>query len=64
MSVQEFIIPVLFVAVLSAGWVIVQILAKKMKTKNHFDDLGQGGCMNCTCGGIEKSDECEITETK
>lgn len=46
----KYIIPILFVAILSAGWVVVQLVAKKMKTKNHMDNLGKGGCMTCTCG--------------
>jgi hypothetical protein len=53
----KYIIPILFVAALSAGWVVVQLIAKKMKTKNHFDDLGKGECMTCTCGGNE--DNCQ-----
>jgi len=55
---MKYIIPILFVAALCAGWVIVQLLAKKMKTKNHMDNLGKGGCMTCTCGASE-GDVCE-----
>ena len=52
---MKYIIPILAVAALCAGWVVVQLLAKKMKTKNHFDNLsGEGSCMNCTCGGVEE----------
>ncbi len=40
-------------AALSAGWIGVQFLARKMKTKNHFDDLNGPGCSSCTCGGEE-----------
>ncbi len=50
---MKYIIPILFVAALSAGWVVVQLIAKKMKTKNHMDDLGKGECMTCTCGGTD-----------
>jgi hypothetical protein len=53
---MEYIIPILFVALLCAGWVAVQMIAKKMKTKNHFDHLNNA-CGNCTCGGAE--DACE-----
>ena len=53
-----YIIPVIALSALCAGWVVVQILAKRMKTKNHFDDLGNEGCINCTCGGLE----CEETD--
>ena len=35
---------------LCAGWVLVQLLAKKMKTKNHFDLLNSA-CGACSCGG-------------
>lgn len=52
----QYIIPILCVAGLCAGWVVVQIIARKLKTKNHIDHLGQGDCINCTCGGV---DECE-----
>ena len=64
MELMEIIIPVLFVAVLCAGWVVVQLIAKKMKTKNHFDDLGKDGCMSCTCGANGNKDECEMPEPK
>ncbi len=53
MEYINYIIPVLVLSVLCAGWVVVQIIARKMKTKNHFDDLGKGGCANCTCGGLD-----------
>jgi len=55
---MKYLIPILFVAALSAGWVVVQLIAKKMKTKNHMDNLGKGGCMTCTCGAAE-GDVCE-----
>ncbi|MBI4930530.1 MAG: hypothetical protein HY841_07195 [Bacteroidetes bacterium] len=52
----EYILPVLALALLAAGWVVVQIIAKKMGTKNHFD-YG-GGC----CGDCEKKDTCTKSE--
>jgi len=52
MDYIEYIIPIVSVAVLCAAWVMVQLLAKKLKTKNHFDDLNDS-CGNCTCGGTE-----------
>ncbi len=55
---MKYLIPILFVAILSAGWVIVRLIAKKMKTKNHMDNLGKGDCMSCTCGAGE-DDACE-----
>ncbi len=51
-----YIIPILFVAFLCAGWVVVQIIAKKMKTKNHFDHLNSS-CGNCICGGVGEACE-------
>ncbi|MCP4456552.1 MAG: hypothetical protein GY816_00760 [Cytophagales bacterium] len=51
----QYIIPILFLVILTTGWVGVQLIAKKMKTKNHFDDLGGDGCMGCTCGGTGES---------
>jgi hypothetical protein len=51
----QYILPILFLTLLCAGWVVVQIIAKKMKTKNHFDHLGKGECMTCTCGGADSS---------
>ncbi|MFQ5335497.1 MAG: hypothetical protein ACE5DN_05425 [Flavobacteriales bacterium] len=44
---MQYIIPVLIVTALSAGWVGVQLLARKAKTKNHMDHGGGG----CSCGG-------------
>lgn len=51
----QYIIPILFVSFLTAGWVGVQLIARKMKTKNHFDDLNSSTCGQCTCGGSEES---------
>jgi len=50
----QHIIPILALAALCAGWVVVQIIARKMKTKNHFDHLNSA-CGHCTCGGIEEA---------
>ncbi|MEK6616408.1 MAG: hypothetical protein AABZ32_09895 [Bacteroidota bacterium] len=52
----EYILPVLAFALLVAGWVVVQLIAKKMGTKNHFDNAG--GC----CGDCEKKDSCSESE--
>ncbi|MCH8233940.1 MAG: hypothetical protein IIB82_15035 [Bacteroidetes bacterium] len=52
MEYISYIIPVLAVAVLSAGWAGVQLLARHLGTKNHIDH--GGACGNgCTCMGIE-----------
>ena len=50
----DYLIPIVSLAALCAGWVIVQVIAKKMKTKNHFDHLNSA-CGHCTCGGVEEA---------
>ena len=50
---MTYIIAILTLCALCAGWVLVQILAKKLKTKNHFDHLNSA-CGHCTCGGVEQ----------
>lgn len=37
-------------ALLCAGWVALQFVARHQGTKNHFEHLS-GGCGTCTCGG-------------
>lgn len=37
-------------AVLCAGWITVQYLARMVGTKNHFEHQ-HGSCGNCSCGG-------------
>jgi hypothetical protein len=49
MQILSHLLPIIALALLAAGWVAIQFLAKKMGTKNHFDDLGNG-CGNCGCG--------------
>lgn len=61
MNYLSYLIPILALAALCAGWVAVQFLARKMKTKNHFDNLDSSTCGNCTCGGIS---ECEDAADK
>lgn len=51
---MKYIIIILSLGLLSAGWVAVQFLARKMQTKNHFDHLNSS-CGHCTCGGVEGS---------
>jgi len=46
-----FSIAILGLSLLSAGWVALQYLARKMKTKNHFDDLNSSCGGGCNCGG-------------
>lgn len=47
-----YIYPVFAFAMLTAGWMAVQLLARKIGTKNHIED--GGGC----CGACEKKDTC------
>lgn len=47
-----YIIPIAGLTILVAGWGAVQLLAKKMNTKNHID---HGGC----CGACSNRDSCE-----
>lgn len=56
---MHHILIILAFSLLCAGWIGIQFLAKKMGTKNHFDDLNNG-CGNCTCGGV--GDSCHIPE--
>ena len=51
-EIIQYTIPVLAMALLAAGWMGVQLLAKHMKTKNHID---HGGC----CGACENRDSCD-----
>lgn len=55
MELEEFwtyFIPLTAFTLLVAGWMGVQILAKKMKTKNHIDN--SSGC----CGACENRASC------
>lgn len=52
-EVIQNIVPVLALSILAAGWAGVQILAKRMKTKNHIDN--PDGC----CGACENRQTCE-----
>ena len=48
----NIIIPILLTSALAAGWVVVQLIAKKMGTKNHMDNAGSCG-NGCSCQGGE-----------
>ncbi len=56
---MKYIIIILSLGLLCASWILVQLLARKMKTKNHFDDLNSS-CGNCNCGAISGSCENEM----
>jgi hypothetical protein len=43
----QYLIPVVALAALAAAWMGMQLLARKMKVKNHID--GGGGCCGA-CG--------------
>jgi hypothetical protein len=49
-TILDNLVPVLALALLSAGWVALQFLARKAGTKNHFDHQGGSTCDGCTCG--------------
>ncbi len=57
MSFIEYLLPIACLTILCAGWVVVQLIAQKFKTKNHFDSL-KSNCHQCTCGGGADND-CE-----
>jgi hypothetical protein len=52
----EILTPSIALAILAAGWMVVQLLAKKTGTKNHIDNPG-----SC-CGGCERKEECDNPE--
>jgi hypothetical protein len=52
----EYFIPVLAFALLAAGWMMVQLMAKKMGTKNHIEH--HASC----CGACDKKDTCSKSE--
>jgi len=47
-----YLVPVIAYALLTAGWMAVQLLARKAGTKNHIDH--RGGC----CGACDNKDTC------
>jgi len=52
----EYLLPVLTFTLLTAGWMGVQLLARKAGTKNLIDH--RGGC----CGACDKKDTCSKSE--
>ncbi|KAB2878995.1 hypothetical protein F9K33_11030 [bacterium] len=58
MEITQYIIGILTASLLCAGWIVVQMVARKMKTKNLFDhrptSCSEFGS-SCSCGG----DVCE-----
>lgn len=60
MNLVEVIIPVFALAGLCAGWVLVQLLARRLGTKNHFDRKPGCGKCNCFGGHCEREEQQEI----
>ncbi len=56
-EVYQYIIPILVLTMLAMGWMGVQLLAKRMQTKNHID---QTSC----CGACEGKEVCRKNELK
>jgi hypothetical protein len=52
-EIIHYLIPILALTFLAAGWAAVQLLARKMKTKNHIDNAG-GCCGSCGGGTCER----------
>jgi hypothetical protein len=52
MDYLDYIIPILAVTLLSAGWAGIQLLARRLGTKNHIDQAGSCGS-GCTCSYME-----------
>lgn len=50
------LLAITLLSLLCMGWIGVQMLARKMKTKNHFDD--RPGCGTCSGTG-ECTKRCE-----
>jgi hypothetical protein len=52
-----YLVPVFALSLLAAGWMAMQLLAKKMNVKNHIDS--SGGC----CGACDNRDNCSNTDS-
>lgn len=50
--ITTYLIPVLALTILAGFWVAVQLLARKVGTKNHIENAGECG-NGCTCMGVE-----------
>ncbi|MCB0654916.1 MAG: hypothetical protein KDC57_02205 [Saprospiraceae bacterium] len=49
----QYLIPIIALGLLAAGWMGMQLWAKRNEVKNHIDH--QGGC----CGACSNRDQCE-----
>ncbi|HMW32766.1 MAG TPA: hypothetical protein PLH27_12700 [bacterium] len=61
MELAKYILPVFASAFLCAFWIIVQMIARRMKTKNLFDH--KPSCGHCDEDGSCGGDHCEARET-
>lgn len=58
----SYLIPVLAMAFLAAGWMLVQLLAMKMNTKNHIEN--RSGCCGACTTGEKCNEKTQTTTTK
>jgi len=56
----DLIIPVIMLSLLAAGWMGVQLLAKKWNVKNHIDN--EGGC--CGACDLKEKGACDNQTAK
>jgi hypothetical protein len=54
---MQYILPVLALAAVCAGWIGVQMLARRMGTKHHLAERKGSSCGGCGCQG-----QCELPE--
>lgn len=52
-EIAKYLVAILSLALLAAGWMAVQILAKRLNVKNHIDQTS--GC----CGACSNKNSCE-----
>ena len=53
----QYLIPVLALAAVCAGWIGVQFLARRLGTKHHLGEREATSCGGCHCQG-----KCELPE--
>ncbi|HRW76568.1 MAG: hypothetical protein H6568_14085 [Lewinellaceae bacterium] len=51
----QYFLPVLALTAVCAGWIGVQLLARRMGTKHHLGERKAGSCGGCGCQG-----QCEL----
>ncbi|MCB0553927.1 MAG: hypothetical protein KDD02_10275 [Phaeodactylibacter sp.] len=50
MQILSYLLPIFALSALAAGWMGLQLLARRLGTKNHIEH-GGNGCGQCGCGG-------------